>query len=145
MAFALDPIYGHFFLYNLYIFVWIQHDCLANMVFALNPSTSVMKRLWCICKRSVFLWIFFFFFFFLLLDKLTFCAKPNTSSDKCGLLWLLSVDVSVPFRTSLLLRLLSVEVRVPLVLLPPKAEQFSKCMGFLLEIDKTEDDNQINA
>ena len=34
------------FLYNLYIFVWIQHGCLANMVFAFDPSNSVKKRLW---------------------------------------------------------------------------------------------------
>ena len=31
----------------IYIFVWIQHGCLANMVFALGPSNSVIKRLWC--------------------------------------------------------------------------------------------------
>ena len=36
------------FLYDPYIFVWIQHGCLANMVFALNPNNSVIKRLWCI-------------------------------------------------------------------------------------------------
>ena len=35
------------FLYNLYMFVWIQHACLANTVFALDPSNSVVKRLWC--------------------------------------------------------------------------------------------------
>ena len=33
------------FLYNLYI-VWIWHDCLANMVFALDLSNSVIRRLW---------------------------------------------------------------------------------------------------
>ena len=32
------------FLYNLYIFVWIQHK-LAISVFALDPSNSVIKRL----------------------------------------------------------------------------------------------------
>ena len=37
-------IYGHF-LYNLYIFCLIQHICLANMVFALDLSNSVIKRL----------------------------------------------------------------------------------------------------
>ena len=35
------------FLYNLYIFVWIQQDSLANMVFALDPSGSVIIKLWC--------------------------------------------------------------------------------------------------
>ena len=38
-------VYVHF-LYNLYFFVWIQHGCLANMFFALDPSNSVIKRLW---------------------------------------------------------------------------------------------------
>ena len=32
-----------FSLYILYIFVWIQNDCLANTVFALNPSKSVIN------------------------------------------------------------------------------------------------------
>ena len=36
------------FLYNLYIIVWIYHGCLANMVFALDPRDTVIKRLWCI-------------------------------------------------------------------------------------------------
>ena len=49
------------FLYNLYIFVWIQHGCLANIVFVLDPSNSVIKRLLCryyyildgsLCKRD---------------------------------------------------------------------------------------------
>ena len=35
----------YIFLYNLYIFVWIQHGCSINMVFALEPSNSVVKRL----------------------------------------------------------------------------------------------------
>ena len=41
-------INGHLslFLYNLNIFVWMQHGCLGNMVFALDPSSSVIKRLW---------------------------------------------------------------------------------------------------
>ena len=34
------------FLYNLYILVWLQHDCLANAVFALDPSHGIIKRLW---------------------------------------------------------------------------------------------------
>ena len=34
------------FLYNLYIFVWIQHEYLVKTVFALDPSRSVIKRLW---------------------------------------------------------------------------------------------------
>ena len=33
-------------LYKLYIFVWIKHGCLANMVFALEHRDSVIKRLW---------------------------------------------------------------------------------------------------
>ena len=36
-----------FFLYNLYIFVLIQHSYLANMGFVLDPSNNVIKRLWC--------------------------------------------------------------------------------------------------
>ena len=35
------------FPYNPYIFVLIQHSCFANMDFALDPSNSVIKRLWC--------------------------------------------------------------------------------------------------
>ena len=34
-----------FFLYNLHIFIWLQYGCLANMVFALELSNSVVKRL----------------------------------------------------------------------------------------------------
>ena len=41
------PICGHS-LYNLYVFCWIQHGCLANRDFALDPSSNVIKRLWCI-------------------------------------------------------------------------------------------------
>ena len=37
------------FLYNLYIFVWIQHGCIANTIYALDPNNSVIKRLWCTC------------------------------------------------------------------------------------------------
>ena len=33
---------------SMYIFIWIQHGCLANMIFALDPSNSVTKRWWCI-------------------------------------------------------------------------------------------------
>ena len=40
------------FFYIIYtFFVWIQHCCFANTVFALDPSSSVIKtfkRLWCI-------------------------------------------------------------------------------------------------
>ena len=36
------------FQYNLYIFVWIEHGCLTNTVYAMDPNTSVIKRLWCI-------------------------------------------------------------------------------------------------
>ena len=35
------------FLYNLYIFVWLQHGCLADIVLVLDPSSSVIKWLWC--------------------------------------------------------------------------------------------------
>ena len=34
------------FLYNQYIFAWIQHISLANTVFALDPSINVINRLW---------------------------------------------------------------------------------------------------
>ena len=37
------------FQYNLYIFVWIQHGCLTNRVYAMDPNNSVIKRLWCTC------------------------------------------------------------------------------------------------
>ena len=37
------------FLYHPYIFIQIQHGCLANMVFALNPSKSVIKSS-CVCR-----------------------------------------------------------------------------------------------
>ena len=57
-----SKMYGHFslqsiyfcldemviFLYKLYFFVWIQHGCLANTGLALDPSNSVIKRLWCV-------------------------------------------------------------------------------------------------
>ena len=36
--------YDHIFLRNPYSFVWIQHNCLTIMVFALNLSNSVIKR-----------------------------------------------------------------------------------------------------
>ena len=36
------------FLYNLYIFVSIQHSCLADTVSAFHSSGSVIKRLLCI-------------------------------------------------------------------------------------------------
>ena len=35
------------FQYNLYIFVWTYHGCLTNMVYAMDPNNSVIKRLWC--------------------------------------------------------------------------------------------------
>ena len=40
-------------LYELDIFVWIQHGCLANTVFTLDPSNRLIKRLWCICICSL--------------------------------------------------------------------------------------------
>ena len=30
---------------QLNIFVWMQHGCLSNMIFALDPSSSVIKGL----------------------------------------------------------------------------------------------------
>ena len=38
---------GSFFLCKLDIFVWIQHGCLNNKLFTLDPSNHVIKRLWC--------------------------------------------------------------------------------------------------
>ena len=35
------------FQYNLYIFVWIQHGCLNNTVYAMDRNNSVIKKLWC--------------------------------------------------------------------------------------------------
>ena len=36
------------FFYTLYVFVWIQQGCLANTVFALDPSNIVINRVLCI-------------------------------------------------------------------------------------------------
>ena len=33
-------VYGHFFLYNLYIWVLLQHGCLVSTVFALDPTVG---------------------------------------------------------------------------------------------------------
>ena len=41
------------FLYNLYIFVWIQQDYLANKVFALDLSSIVIKRLCIFLKTAI--------------------------------------------------------------------------------------------
>ena len=41
------------FLYKLYIFVWIQHGCIPNTVYALDPKNSVIKRLWCIMTKAI--------------------------------------------------------------------------------------------
>ena len=30
-------------LYNSYIFVWVQNDCLVKMVFALDPNNSIIN------------------------------------------------------------------------------------------------------
>ena len=35
------------FLYNLDMFVWIQHSHLDNMVYTLDPSNRLVKKLWC--------------------------------------------------------------------------------------------------
>ena len=35
-------------IYTRYIFVWIQHSCLANRVFAWDSSNSDIRRLSCI-------------------------------------------------------------------------------------------------
>ena len=43
------------FLYNLDIFVWIQHGYLANIVLTLDPSSCVIKRLLCIFYSSKFM------------------------------------------------------------------------------------------
>ena len=40
------------FQYNLYIFVWLEHGCLTSTVYALDPNNSVIKRLWCINRKS---------------------------------------------------------------------------------------------
>ena len=44
--------HGPLLLYNLDIFVWIQHSCLLNMVLTFDPSNSVIQRLWCISRFS---------------------------------------------------------------------------------------------
>ena len=38
-------IYEHFYLYNLYTFVWIQQGCLAHTVFTLDLSNCVKKMI----------------------------------------------------------------------------------------------------
>ena len=49
----IPPAFGKFLvLYNLYSFVWIQPGCLANTVFTLNPSNSVIKKLRCAVATS---------------------------------------------------------------------------------------------
>ena len=45
-------IYGHFFLYNLDILVWIQHGILVNMFFSLDPTNTVIKR-WCMVLLTI--------------------------------------------------------------------------------------------
>ena len=57
------------FLYNLYIFIWIQHDYLDSKIFALDPSNSVIKKLWCN------LWLKFSPLTLVQLDKLR-CHAP---------------------------------------------------------------------
>ena len=43
------------------IFIWIQHSCLANTIFAMDPSNSVIKKFWLIMffstkqKKNIFL------------------------------------------------------------------------------------------
>ena len=44
------------YLYNLYIFVWIQTGCLDDKVFTLEPSSRVKKRLWCLEKIDLSLY-----------------------------------------------------------------------------------------
>ena len=42
-------INGHFSVYTIDTFLfWIQCNCLTNMVFGLDPSNNVIKRLLCI-------------------------------------------------------------------------------------------------
>ena len=43
-------IYGHFFLYNLYIFEWRKHVCLVNMDLTFDPSNGRIKTLCCTIK-----------------------------------------------------------------------------------------------
>ena len=45
------------FLYNLYIFIWIQYGCLAYTVFTLDPISRVLKGLWCTLKVLTSMWI----------------------------------------------------------------------------------------
>ena len=49
------------FLYNLYIFVGIQHACLANAGFGFDPSNNVIKRLWCIFMMIIIIIIIIIF------------------------------------------------------------------------------------
>ena len=41
------------FLYNLYIFVGIQHGILANIFFSLDPSNHVIKRFLRTCRLNI--------------------------------------------------------------------------------------------
>ena len=46
--------YGHFSINNLYIFVWIYHDC-STMISVYGPkhSTCIIKRLWWVLYIAV--------------------------------------------------------------------------------------------
>ena len=46
--------FGHFFLYNLYIFVLIQHGCLANRILFLDPNNILMKRLTIVLQTGIY-------------------------------------------------------------------------------------------
>ena len=46
--------YGHFSINNLYIFVWIYHNCSTMIsVYALDPKHSIIKRLWWVLYFAV--------------------------------------------------------------------------------------------
>ena len=48
-------INGHFTVKSVYFCLdIIKHGCLTNMVSALNPNNSVIKRLWYICREGNF-------------------------------------------------------------------------------------------
>ena len=63
------------FQYNLYIFVWIQHGCLTNTVYAMDPNNSVIKRLWCV---YIYIYIYIYIYVFIVIF-----FNPFTSSGLC--------------------------------------------------------------
>ena len=52
------------FQYNLYIFVRVEHGCLTNTVYDMDPNNSAIKRLWCtyswVCFEEIKVILYFY-------------------------------------------------------------------------------------